>query len=257
MKARGIAWTWVVVTLVLTVACTANQEARKKQKRQGQASRNLGEAYMGSGDYTSALKELLKAETLTPDDPFLHYDLGLTYLAKRSTDLAIQHFKKAVELKPDYTPAKNSLGVAYMVKKDWDMAISIFKEITGDLLYATPQFPLTNLGVVHYNKKEYLLAQKYYRQALKIDPNSIKAWRGLGQTQIATGKYRQAVRTLEKALKMDPRLAETYFDLAQAYALSKEYKKAVAAYSKVVELIPDTPMAASAAAGIKAIEAVE
>ncbi|MEE8541562.1 MAG: tetratricopeptide repeat protein, partial [Desulfobacterales bacterium] len=138
-------------------------------------------------------------------------------------------------------------------KKDWDMAISIFKEITGDLLYATPQFPLTNLGVAHYNKKEYLLAEKYYRQALKISPDSIRALRGLGLTQIDTGKYRQAVTTLEKALKIDPRLAETHFVLAQAYALSKDYKKALAAYAKVVELIPDTPMAASAAAGIKAI----
>ncbi len=212
---------------------------------------------MGAEDYTSALKELLKAETLTPNDPFLHYDLGLTYLAKRSPDLAIGHLRKAIALKSDYTPAKNSLGVAYMVKKDWDMAISIFKEITGDLLYATPQFPLTNLGVAHYNKKEYHLAQKYYRQALKVTPNSIKALRGLGQTQIATGKYRQAVTNLEKALKIDPRLAETYFDLAHAYVLSKDYKKAVVAYSKVVELIPDTPMAASAAARIKAIEPVE
>jgi tetratricopeptide (TPR) repeat protein len=75
----------------------------------------------------------------------------------------------------------------------------------------------------------------------------------LGQTQIATGKYRQAVTTLEKALKIDPRLAETHFDLAHAYALSKDYKKALAAYARVVELIPDTPMAASAAAGIKSL----
>jgi len=250
MKARGIAWTWVAVTLVLTLACTASQEARR---RQGAASRNLGEAYMSTGDYTSALRELLKAETLTPNDPFLQNDLGLTYWAKGGIDRAIQHFKKAIELKPDYTPAKNNLGAAHMVKKDWDMAISIFKEITGDLLYATPQFPLTNLGVAYYNKKEYLLAEKYYRQALKVAPNSIKALRGLGQTQIATGKYLEAVTNLEKALKIDPRLAETYFDLAHAYALTKDYKKAVAAYSKIVELVPDTPMAASATAGIKAI----
>ncbi len=250
MKARGITWTWIAVTLVLTLACTASQEVRRKQ---GEASRDLGEAFMATGDFTSALRELLKAEKLTPKDPYLQNDLGLTYWAKGGIDRAIQHFQKAIELKPDYTPAKNNLGAAYIVKKDWDRAISVFKKITADLLYATPQFPLTNLGVAYYNKKEYPLSEKYYRQALKVAPNSIKALRGLGQTQIATGKYRQAVTSLEKALKIDPRVAETHFDLADAYALSKDYLKAVAAYSKVLELIPDTPMAASAAARIEAI----
>ena len=123
MQARSIAWSWVAVMLVITVACIASQEVRRKQ---GEASRNLGEAFMATGDFTSALKELLKAEKLTPKDPFLQNALGLTYYAKKSIDRAIHHFKKAVELKPDYTPAKNNLGVAYMAKKDWDMAISIF-----------------------------------------------------------------------------------------------------------------------------------
>jgi Tfp pilus assembly protein PilF len=130
--------------LVFFIAsCATNIEVRKKQE---EASRNLGEAYMQQGDFSSALREFLKAEKIYSKDPYLQNDLGLAYMAKGRLDIAIKHFKKAVKLKPDYTPARNNLGAAYFDKKDWDLAIACFKEIVDDIFYATPHYPLTNLG---------------------------------------------------------------------------------------------------------------
>ena len=225
------------------VSCAANLEVRKNQE---EASRNLGEAYMGQGDYTAALREFLKAKKLYAKDPYLQNDLGLTYMAMEKTDLAIDHFKKAVEIKPDYAPAKNNLGTAYLAQKKWDDAIACFKEITGDLLYATPHYPLSNLGFAYYNKKEYRLAEKYYQDALKIEPGFVIALRGLGKTYIAMGKFAEAVAVFEKAAKNSPRFAEIYFDLADAYRITNDYKKALDAYRKIVELAPDSPLAVEA-----------
>ena len=116
---------WIAGILVIgfLAGCAPNENLRK----QGESSRNLGEAYMAQGNYTAALKELLAAEQLTPDDPYLHNDLGLTYMAKDRLDLAIQHFKKALSLKPDYAPAMNNLGTAYLAQQNWDAAIVCFK----------------------------------------------------------------------------------------------------------------------------------
>ena len=233
----------VLVSIFFLVSCTANLELRKNQE---EALRNLGEAYMGQGDYTAALREFLKAEKLYSKDPYLQNDLGLAYMAKEKVDLAINHFKKAVEIKPDYTPAKNNMGTAYLAQKKWDDAIACFKEITGDLLYATPHYPLSNLGWAYYNKKEYNLAEKYYKDALKIEPRFAIALSGLGKTYIATGRISEAIAALEKAVKNSPNSAELYLDLADAYRLSREYKKALDAYSKVIELAPDSPLAARA-----------
>ena len=221
----------------------ANIEAMKSR---GKASRNLGEAYMGQGDYTAALREFLKAEKLYSKDPYLQNDLGLVYMAKEKIDLAIDHFKKAIEIKPDYTPVKNNLGFAYLAKKNWDDAIVCFKEITGDLLYATPHYPLLNLGWAYYNKKEYVLAKKYYKKALKIEPEFTIALRGLGKTYIAMGKIPEAIAVFEKATISSPRFAELYFDLANACRLSQKYNKALNAYKKVVELAPDSTLAIDA-----------
>lgn len=243
MKTNRFMWTASIFLVFFLVSCTANLEVRKNQE---EAMRNFGEAYIREGDYTKALSKLLEAEKLYSKDPHLQYDLGLVYIAKEKPGMAIDHFKKAVEIKPDYTPAKNSLGVAYLAQKKWDDAIACFKEITEDLLYVTPHYPLSNLGWAYYNKKEYNLAEKYYKDALKIEPRFAIALSGLGKTYIATGRISEAIAALEKAVKNSPNSAELYLDLADAYRLSREYKKALDAYSKVIELAPDSPLAVDA-----------
>jgi tetratricopeptide (TPR) repeat protein len=243
MKTRLLGWTAFVFIVIFVVSCTANLEVRKKQEV---ASRNLGEAYLRKGDYTSALREFLKAETLYPDDPYLQNDLGLTYMGKNKVDLAVKHFKKAIKIKPDYAPAINNLGTAYLNKKEWDTAITYFKEVANNLIYTTPHFPLSNLGWAYYNKKEYALAEKYYLDALKIEPKFINALLGLGQTYIALGRIPEAVAILKKAVNIYPRFAQLYLELAKAYTLSRDYKKALAAYKKIAEIAPGSPIALEA-----------
>ena len=243
MKTNRFVLSLILFLIFCLSSCVANIEVRKKQE---EASRNLGEAYMQQGDFSSALREFLKAEKIYSKDPYLQNDLGLAYMAKGRLDIAIKHFKKAMKLKPDYAPAKNNLGTAYLAKKEWDVAIACFKEIVDDILYATPHFPLTNLGWAYYNKQEYEVAEKYYSDALKLEPTFIIALRGLGQNYMAMERAADAVAILEKAVKKYPRSAESYFYLARAYSLSGEYKKAVSAYKKVIDLAPDSLLAVDA-----------
>ena len=244
MSRHRLDWTVIMMMVFWVVSCaTPNMEV---QKQQGEALRNLGEAYYTQGDYTSALRELLKAEAIYPDDPFLQNDLGLTYRAKKRLDLAEKHFKKALEIKPNYAPAKNNLGTVYLDKKEWDTAIKYFKEVSENMLYATPHLALANLGWAYYNKKKYTIAETYYLKALDLEPKFINALRGLGLTYIAMGRIDEALEILEIAVKNYPKFAPLYDDLAKIYVLSHDYEKALDAYQKVIELAPDSAMAKEA-----------
>jgi len=244
MSRNRLDWTVLMMMAFYIVSCaTANMEA---QKEQGEALRNLGEVYYKQGNYTSALRELLKAEALYPDDPFLQNDLGLTYKAKKRLNLAVQHFKKALEIKPDYAPAKNNLGTVYLDKKEWDTAIKYFKEVSENMLYATPYMAMANLGWAYYNKKEYSLSETYYLKALDIEPKFINALRGLGLTYIAVGRIDEAVKVLESAVRYYPKFVPLYEELARVYVLSYDHEKALGAYHKVIELAPDSAMAKEA-----------
>jgi len=240
-----------ILWLVSLIACAGSMEKRKNQAR---VTRTLGEAYLQQGNYTESLKEFLKAEKLYSNDHLLHNDLGLAYMAKQHYDKAEFHFKKAISIRPEYAPAKNNLGTVYMAKQEWDAAIEQFKTVAGDLLYGTPHFPLANMGIAYYNKQDYINAEKYYLEALELEPNFVIALRNLGITYIAMNKLPQAVATLEKAVKHAPESANTYLDLGNAYHMSGDTQMALLAYQKVISLSPNTPVAETAQIEILKIE---
>ena len=249
MKKKQLVWTgYIFLIIFFMVSCAGDVQLRKEQAK---ASRKLGEAYFQDGNYTRALRELLKAEKLYPDDHILQNDLGIAYRMKGKADFAIRHFKKALELKPDYAPARNNLGAAYFDNKDWDAAIACYKEVAGNMLYATPHYPINNLGRAYYEKKAYKLSEGYYLEALEMEPKYVPALQGLGQTYIAMGKISEAVAALESAVKEASEFARAYFYLGKAYRLSRKYDKAHAAYNKVLSLVPETPLAVEAGKEIK------
>ena len=238
---------WLVGTVCFLMAsqfysCTAKKNVEERKER-AEASKSLGEAYLRDGNFRAALKEFQKAEPMAPEDYYLQYDLGLTYYYLGQPDLAIAHFKKALALKDDYAPARNSLGNAYAQKKEWDKAIEQYKIVISDLLYATPEYPLSNLGRIYYEKKEYALSEKYYLQALKVKADFFYALNGLAKTYTAMGKVSEAVSNLEKAAQVAPESAQVHFDLAKAYSLKGDFRKAYAAYLRVVQLDPNSSLA--------------
>jgi len=243
MKSIWLAVTVCVLSVSLFFSCSTTQKNIEENKEVAEASKSLGEAYLRDGNFRAALREFKKAESLRLNDYFLQDDLGLSYYYLKQYDLAIHHFKKALEIKDDYAPARNNLGNAYAQKKEWDSAIEQYKIVVSDLLYATPQFPYSNLGVAYYQTKQYALSEKYYLEALKAKPDFVRALYGLAKTYMAMGKTTQAIEKFEKAVQLAPQSAPVLFELARAYTVAGDFRKAYAAYIRVAQLEPDSPLA--------------
>ena len=254
MKKIWLVGAGCMLAVSLLLACSSKNIEKEKQIYKAEKYRELGELLLKEKKYTSALKELLKAEALNPDDYFLQNDLGLVYYNKGKPDLAIVHFKKALALKDDYSPARNNLGNAYAEKREWDKAIEQYKIVTEDLLYGTPHYPLSNLGLAYYEKNDYRLAEKYFLEALDVQKDFSAALYGLGKTYVAMGRVTDAVSRLERAAQIAPDVARVHFELGKAYTMNREYKKAYDAYQEVVKLDPDSPLAESASKEARSIK---
>jgi type IV pilus biogenesis/stability protein PilW len=241
---------------IMGCATTGTTTNDSLKQRQFDAQRNLGNAYLRQGDYTTALKELLKAEAMDPKDPHVQDSLGIIYSAKDRLEEAIEHYRKALSLKPDYASARNNLGSVYLIQKKWDEAISCLKPLTRNLLFASPQLPLYNLGWAYYNKHDYKMAEKYYQKALDMAPGYARALWGLGKIDIDTGKLHEAQRQLEAAVKSAPDYAQAYLDLGWLYFETGQRDKAVSAYKKVMSLSSDsdTRLAKSAQEALQEIQ---
>ena len=155
---------------------------------------------------------------------------------------------------PNSERAHNNLGTVYLATKNWQAAIETFKSLEGNLLYATPHFPLSNLGFAYYNLGEYRTAAMYYQRALDIEPNFPTALRGLGRTYIAMVRIPEAVSVLEKAVREAPGWPELYLDMGMAYRMAGEYTKALLAFNRVLELAPDSDAAEQALEEIKKMQ---
>jgi len=238
---------YLLLFFLVVFSCASTQESSLKK---AESTRNVGEVHYQQGNYTKALKHFLEAEKLNPDDPELQNDLGLAYMSKGRIDLAIIHFKKALQINPAFSKVKNNLGVAYLRQKNWDAAIVYFKELSEDLLYERPYYPLFNLGQAYYYKREFEKAEYYFLASLKHNNMFIDALQGLGRTYMALGNGNDAVASLEKAVKLSPTAQLLYFDLARAFLLQSQKENAIKAFEKVVDINPDNQLAAEAKSSI-------
>jgi type IV pilus assembly protein PilF len=242
----------ILACIILVCACATT--GRQDHKREAETIRNLGEAYLQQGNYSLALKELLKAEALNSEDYYLQNDLGLAYYYKQRYEESIRHFKKALDLKSDFAPAMVGMGNTYFAQKNWDSAIEYYTRAKENLLYATPYFPLSNLGAVYFEKKDYQKSESYYLEALKLRPDFIAALRGLARTYLAMGRVSDAVATLEKAIEIAPEHAGLHFDLGKVYQLTGNPPKAIEEFQKVTLLSPHSPLADEAEKEIRMLK---
>jgi type IV pilus biogenesis/stability protein PilW len=240
--------------MAFSSACAPTSSISPQDRKKANASRDLGEAYFREKRYTAALGELYKAEKINPDDPILHNDFGLVFMAKEKYDMAVTHFQKAVELKPDYSLAKNNLGSAYLVMEQWDKAIAALEPVTEDMLYATPHYPLSNLGWAYYNKGDYDKARRYLDKALELKPDFVIAQLNLGRTFLATGRLHQALNLFEKIASESPNNPLVLLELGKTYRLLGDYDNARLALRGVIKVTKDSDLALKASEELRKLQ---
>ncbi len=80
-----------------------------------------------AGKIDEAIVEYRISIKLNPDDPDVHFNLGLAYLKKKQNKEAIAAYKKVVELSPRDSEAYKLLGIAYIQEGDKKEAVRQWK----------------------------------------------------------------------------------------------------------------------------------
>src|SRR6201987_520985 len=100
---------------------------------------------------------------------------------------------------------------------------------------------LNTLGVAYMNQGKSAEAQKYFEQALAVDPDFAQAKMNLGISLLAQQKLEQARAALEQAAAKLPNDPYAWYDLGLAYKDLSEPEKAIAAFQHVEKIAPDEP----------------
>lgn len=87
--------------------------------------------------------------------------------------------------------------------------------------------------------KRYDDAEKFYRQALQLNPREARAYLGLGRLYAAENKADDAAGAFKKAVEIKPKLAEARFNLGMIYAATGHKDLALEQQQALVPLSAD------------------
>ena len=134
------------------------------------ANLELGVAYMNEGNYEKALEKLERARQADPGYSPTFNMLGLLYQVLGENAKAEEYFKRAIGLNANDSSTLNNYGRFLCQNGRTDEAEETFLRASKNPLYKTPEIAITNAGTCAMTNDRKEEAEKYFRQALQLNP---------------------------------------------------------------------------------------
>ena len=156
-------------------------------------------------------RALSSFQTVVEQNP-KHYNayisMGVMHF-EHGDDIALDYFNSAIDVAPKSAEAWYNKGIFYQAKNDYQKAKSIYREITVfDSLYPKAYYNQGYLQLVV--DKDYDSAIYFFDKATEIDTMYFQAYNNLGLAYERNGDKTLAKKYYKKALKINPE-----FDLAK------------------------------------------
>ncbi len=98
---------------------------------------------------------------------------------------------------------------------------------------------LLKQGEALLDENLFVDAIRTYTRVVLLEPQTVTAYRGLGQALIGKGKTDKVIASYRTALRLDPSLIETRYDLALTYWMQDDSQQAVDTWREVLGLDPN------------------
>ena len=111
----------------------------------------------------------------------------------------------------------------------------------GDIKYYPSDEPL-KLGLEHFKKGNYGLAQRYFRDAVEKAPEDAEAWIGLAASYDRVRRFDLADQAYAGAIKLTGETVQILNDRGYSYLLRGDLTKARVKFLKAYQLDPTNPV---------------
>lgn len=244
----------ILLLLCLFVASCATEE-KKKTKETAVLHFNIAVAHLESGRYPEALKQMLTAYDMDPENPMILNNLGLAYFVREKYLEAQKYISQALKIKPDYTDARNNLGRVLAALGRYEEATEELERVLKDLTYTAPEKALTNLGFVQLKQDNFEKAKKTLAKAIQSSREYCPAYNYYGQALFMNREYNKASDIFDRALRICERVPEeVHYFSALSYYKAGLSDKAIARFEEVVKNYPESEFAQKSESMLKIIK---
>ncbi len=166
--------------------------------------------------FSQALKFGYDALHADENAAYINHVLALIYQKNELYDSALYFERKAVALAPKWAYAYNHLGFIYYQKGNNDSAWRYYqKALAADSNYLDPYL---NLSIIASEEKTGGHENKYYHKYFKLPSVATATLIKFGNTVYDMHKYQAAIWFFRQVLKIAPQSADAYFNIANSYA---------------------------------------
>jgi len=217
----------------LDAAARACTEAAQENPNAAEIQAMLGNIRLGRGEAELAIDHYVKALEHHPQDPGLHYSLGLALSETKRYKEAADQFRTSLKIKSDYVPARLAMAGLLLAAGSSEAAADECRRALESEPQSAQALYLLGTAMLSLDRPFTPVPEAEQADGLEV-PNSIKA--GSHEAEMAVV---DAVRYLEMSIAIDPHNPRAHISLGAAYAAMKKFGEAESAYLQALNLQPD------------------
>ncbi|MEI7554764.1 tetratricopeptide repeat protein [Candidatus Chlorohelix sp.] len=228
------------------IALGRNKDADASFQRASQLEPNnpdipyeQGLAFYKLGQPAEALKALQQVTKLKPDAyPYAHYLIGRILQDSYSNPSeAVTEYLNTVKQDDGQFEAWLQLAQYYSQVNNLEDAIKAYEKV---LKYDPKNYVAAySTGLLWEVKKQNDTAERYYRQAIELQPGLVNAYTQLSRllaNKNVGNSQQEAITTAQIASRLDATNPQTYGALGYVYLQAGDYRNAIQAFDKTVSL---------------------
>jgi len=197
----------------------------------------MGLILVSNHEYKEAIKFLLQAVKITPQDSSIQFNLAKAFSDSGLEREAIPYYKKTVELSPGNPDGWLSYGKALSSLKRYEEALTCLERA----LDIRPQYAeaALNKGAVLKELKRYEEAVHWAQRALELNPQMTAALNNQGVAFKALNKFEDALGCYDQAISQNPKYFEVLTNKGAILYELNQFDNALACYDQAIEISPN------------------
>ncbi|MEZ5276865.1 MAG: tetratricopeptide repeat protein [Opitutaceae bacterium] len=192
------------------------QRARQVAPKDPFTADTLGWIVLKRGDYPWAISLLQESANGLPNEPEVHYHLGMAHYMAGQTEAAAGSFNRAFELNPTFSGHEEAGIRQSVLAIDPITAGASEVAVLEGVIKGNPGDPvaLTKLGRIREKKGDAAAAVEAYESALKANPDYVQALIGQARLEKDPKRGLEVARNAYRLAPDDPEVAATVGRLA-------------------------------------------
>lgn len=205
----------------------------------GEAWHFLGRVAIETGDFKTAVENLVRAVSLDPENIAARGSLAHALELRGQIEQAITAWRTYRNFAPDDPNAPFRLAALLAGEENLNEAVDLYEEVVR--LQPGDPAPLVALGRLYVRAEQGSIAVETLRRAVQIDETRFDSWYNLATALHGYGDPNDAIDAYESALALNSENPDCHNALGVAFRERGDFAEAVHHGERAIKLHPGAP----------------